>query len=131
MVNLRSMPFFTFSQILVPALAILGLAVITSATWPTSLKKWRLTRPMISPARSKRCGWQVVGAGAVRKLLPPAEANWGGGVVCESFCETATLSKVGALARKVSVDVKLPPHATSAATVAQGTRRVSFIFDSS
>jgi len=102
------------------------LSLITSSTWPTSLKKCLLTRWMISPLRSKRCGWQ---SGAVTSwVVVSVAAPMLGGTLSESFCVTASLSKVGALARKVSVDALEPPHATSAAMVQQGrTRRVIFI----
>src|SRR5258708_2452622 len=94
MVNLRSMPFFTFSQILLPSLAILGLSVITSATWPTSLKKWRLARPEVSPAPGKGGGGHGGGAGAGGERLPAGGGGPGGRGDCGSVFPTGPLPQV-------------------------------------
>ena len=92
MVSLRSTPFFTLSQVAVPALASFGLSLISSSTCRRCLKKWRLTRETISWLRSNRCGWQstVVVAFCWTVSLPEGAAA--GAVMSASDWESASLS---------------------------------------
>src|SRR5260370_555688 len=70
MVSLRSIPFLMLSQILVWPLESLGLSLIRSSTWPTSLKKWRLGVLLMSSGRRGGWGWAAAGGAGPSWRVP-------------------------------------------------------------